>query len=390
MSASDENLKFCEEGHVFDLSVHEKCPICGSPVAGGGDDEDDQDVAPDAPAPRPATGGDRPPRPNESRGEAHMPGAVEQILSSLSSVSSTLSSQQKLYIGGGFAAVLAIGLVLLLMFSGDQSGAHKTETKTNAGTEDRLLTTLEEEAPSKDKSFDAATAEPYGTWETFINLSPMYPHWRQVFQIFDDGSYILHDKVYGHAGRMTFTGRHYQLKSRTNVYEDEGVYSRPDADTIVFEGRLGRSVWTAVKQTPLFTVTAVAPIVPTDIPSVLKAMTADSRAVWRDDAVPVGLEIERNKYNSYDIEARFWSPTDNAGYVLTWAPFEASEYEHEAVSWSQHELPERFLDLPDAYAVLDQKSVLKRATLNFNNNGVLLWLLVPSSGRGGGVDARVN
>jgi len=384
MSASDEDLKFCEEGHVFDVAKYDACPTCGSPVAGGGQDAPATETAPQpSPAASDVAAGPTPVAPMAPQAAA--PGFIDQLLGRLSRFSDT----QKMYAGGGVAAVLVVAALIVLLSGGDNPDT-VAQRDTDTDDQSRLVDVPEEDISSTDSSFDAATAEPYGIWETFINLGPMNPRWRQVFEIHDDGTYIMHDNVYGHAGRMTITGRHYTLKSRTNVYEDEGIYSRPDPDSIVFEGRLGRSVWTAVKQKPLFELTSVAPQVPKDIPDVLKAMTLDAQAVWRPDAVAVNLEIERNKYTSYDIKASFWSPTDNAGYVLTWAPYKASEYEHEAVRWSQRALPEKFLDLPQAYAELGQKNVLNRATLRVNENSIPVWILLPSYGQGGGVDARLN
>ncbi|MCP5433140.1 MAG: hypothetical protein H6923_07710 [Alphaproteobacteria bacterium] len=381
-----QNLKFCEEGHIFDLASSERCPQCGSPAAGGGAKAwapQKSDTPPDggsaakddladkgARRPEPV-----PPRPNPMRGLLE---AFERLGLPAWALPSALG------------ALLVALLAIFLWPSAPTPAGPAPTQKAGPAESDRVVDRFTEEKPAAQDEDLAASEGAYGLWEIFLNLGPPTGTWRQVLEIRDDGTYTIHDAVYGHAGRMTFTGRHYTLKSRTNIFEDEGVFSRPDHDTLVFEGRLGRTVWTRVHQQPLFALTDSGPRLPKDVPAVVGEMVKDTRASWREDAILVRLQIERNKYNDFDIRGDFVSPQDFAGLNLTWTRFATNEFEHKAVNWGTRAIPERFLDLPEAYAALKESAALKRATLDVDQGGRLLWGISSERGTGGAVNAAVQ
>lgn len=390
--AGTPNLKFCEEGHVFDLAKAERCPTCGSTAAGGGGqtwraaDEAKQ------------TGGTS----ESGAAAATLAGgatATVRLGATAGGAAATAPAGDPVtrlmrslppwgLPAGGAALVVLVLLVALLGGGKDPGSAQTTAVVASPSIEvDRNNPIVKEAAADQTPAELAAANLPYGLWEMFLNLGPPTGLRRQVIEIRDNGTYKLHDQVYGHAGRMSFDGRHYTLKSRTSIYEDDGAFTRPDADTIVFEGRFGRTVWTRVRQQPLFETTTDALELPKGVPATLAAMKQEARKTWAEDAVPVRMEIERTKYDGFQIRVDFVSPTDLSGLNLMWRQFDTSEFEHKAVNWGSTELPAEFLDLPEAYAALQEKAALKRAQLEKDQRGGFTWSLLSERSTGGGVRA---
>ena len=195
---------------------------------------------------------------------------------------------------------------------------------------------------------------------------------------------------------MTFTGRTYQLRSRTSAYQDAGAFFRPDPDGLVFEGRLGRSVWARVQEPSLFDLAGDGIQLPSGLPRVLERMSKHIRATWRDDAVAVDVEVERSRHGAYELKVSFLSPQDQTGLSVTWSRFHSNEFEMGGVSWFDKPLPETFIDLPEAYAALGAVGPIKRASLGYFNRGSgggtydraapPSWLILPEAGQGGLVE----
>ncbi|NWG45920.1 MAG: hypothetical protein HXY25_05150, partial [Alphaproteobacteria bacterium] len=244
--------------------------------------------------------------------------------------------------------------------------------------------------------FNPSTAEPYGLWEMFMPLPGQAP-FRHVFEIRPEGTYTVDAGPYSHSGRINFTGRVYTLKSQTSVYEDGGAFFRPDPDTIVFEGRAGRSVWTRVTAPGYFDIDPSRHNMPVKVAEALARLKAEMREGWRPDAEPVRLEIERNQHGIYQMKVSFHSPADGTGMTVTRDRFRSSEFAMGGVNWFVKPLPESFIDPGEAAQALGTRAPIKRAQLGyFNRRGggntfdaaaPVGWSLLAEAGPSGLVDA---
>lgn len=384
-------LKRCEEGHVFDVAKESVCPICGSPPAGGG--------AP--PIGKEASETPEPSAPSVEPPPAHTvkePGVLSRFLTNFPQ---SIGGVRGLAIGG--AVVIAL-LIVAVIVGGNDAPTDRSDIQTagpsETGPSAPAVLPREEERPPKKSSFSPSTAEPYGTWELFVPMPGSAPM-RHVFEIRSDGGYSIYAGPYSHSGRVTFTGRVYQLQSRTSGYQDAGAFSTPDPDTIVFNGRLGRSVWARVRQQSLFDLTDDPLRLPKNVPAALRRMTKHIRDIWREDAEPVALEIKRDRAHNYELKVSFLSPRDKAGLVVTWGRYHSKEFSMGSVGWFDKPLPKNFIDLAKAYASFKSKVPIRKASLGYYTRGRGKgntydraappgWLIIPEGARGGLVDAATT
>ncbi len=416
-------LKRCEEGHVFDVTRHATCPTCGSPVAGRGRPGPVQNgPGRNEPAQNEPAQSEPPPAATDAGApaDANIAGAPTKLDGARTKLPAAFRGLRGLALAGG--AVGAVLLVVAILTSGDQSpdGARSNAVEDSAPTSQAPAVIRQQDeatapsstAPSRDApssnapssnapssnadDFNPSTADPYGVWEMYTPTANQGP-FRHVIEIRPDGSYSVNAGPYSHAGSMTFTGRVYQLQSRTSAYQDGGAFFRPDPDTIVFEGRLGRTVWVRVQQPTLFDLTDDRIPLPANLPAALKRMAANIRASWRNDAVPVRFEVERTRHGAYELKASFMSPQDSTGLAVTWGLYHTSQFDMGGVNWFNKPLPEAFVDLPEAYAALGAVGPLKRASLGYFNRGgggntydaaaPPAWMINPEAGGGGLVEA---
>jgi len=406
MSEKKESvLKRCEEGHVFDAANNERCPTCGSPVAGSRQREETPDMAPPPDASRepeaaPAQEAKAPVQ--EGAGtSAQSQAAEKQVAQNQDGVADVLShlppwlrEPRTLAVIAGSLAVL----FLIALFVGQDAPDTKPQVADQTVSDDDVV--FDDARPIEEENrFNPSTADPFGVWEMFVPTPGAGPQ-RHVFEILPNGNYKIYAGPYSHAGHIVFTGRVYQLKSRTSIYEDGGAFSRPDPDTIVFEGRLGRSVWASVGQPGLYDVVDDGSGLPENVPDVLARMTKKMQTTWREDAIAVALEIERTRHEAYDVEVRFLSPTDRTGMIVTWNRFADSEFSVGGTSWFDQPLPTAFRDLKDAYAAMNNKAPIKRAMLGYfarrgggetyDRSAPASWSIIPEAGRSGTVTATTN
>ena len=395
MTGTGESLlKRCLEGHVFDAARHETCPTCGSPAAGKGRSETADNAQEEPPAETTVqaetsgtTGAGQGPRT-----EARRPG----LPSALKGVRGLA------LIGGLVGAALLVVAVLTARDDAPSSSVADAPEEVETPQEEPEAPAVfsrqdEEPAPAAAADdFNPSTADPYGLWEMYtptVNQGPF----RHVIEIRPNGSYTVYAGPYSHAGSMTFAGRTYLLHSRTSAYQDGGAFFRPDPDGLVFEGRLGRSVWARVREPSLFDLAGDGIQLPSNLPKVLERMSKHIRATWRNDAVAVMFEVERSRHGAYELKVSFLSPQDQTGLSVTWSRFHSNEFEMGGVNWFDKPLPEAFVDLPEAYAALGAVGPIKRASLGYFNRGggggdtydraaPPGWLILPEAGQGGLVE----
>jgi hypothetical protein len=130
-------------------------------------------------------------------------------------------------------------------------------------------------------------------------------------------------------------------------------------------------------------------LLPKDIPELMHAATKRAR-LWRQDATPVGIEI--NQYDAPnhkgpEVRFRFTSPSTGIGYQITVSTNAVRTFEfHQTVNWGEFSLPAVFVDLPAVARIArdnGMKGPIGKASLRiYAPKGiapVLAWMVHPAA-----------
>lgn len=187
-----------------------------------------------------------------------------------------------------------------------------------------------------------------GAWELQAQQTPFNQGYRSILEFRVDGTYTFHDLANGHAGTFTASEGRWSVKSNTVKWQDGGDYALPSDDVLKLTGLFEPSEWHRVTDQPFFAVQRIGgqPI-PIYLPLVLAQTWLDVAKPWRQDAIPVWLQIERwDKNAEFFIRMRFLSPSTRDGLVVDAFRFQRNVTESRGVDWPSRAMPFEFVDLP--------------------------------------------
>lgn len=218
---------------------------------------------------------------------------------------------------------------------------------------------------------------------------------RPVWEFREDGTYT-YDSYDGHAGDYTADNGQLTLTARQRAWPHitpptmHVAYSFDGTGSLRLEGLGGPSDWTRVTSEVNFMTRKVgAQYIPENLPVVVARTLLTVAQPWRQDAIPVWLQVSSLPSGMFGVELYFVSPADNAGLRIDLHKFTQKVSESRRVNWGVNPLPVDFLDLPEVLEIVGRSGAagsLEKAGLRQWERGHRAWVLNVNN-KGVAVDA---